>query len=450
MRTTGLIVDLFAGGGGVSEGVKWAVGRCPDVAINHDAYALEMHSKNHPDTKHFLEDVWDVELSHVLRGRRVSWLHASPDCTHFSVARGSRPVSAKVRSLAWVVCKWAREVRPRVISLENVSEFASWCPLVRGYVCSSCDWRGTQSLLAAGGRCPSCAGKSVSWPGIYVPDFTRKSESFERWVLYLKSLGYKVEWRELNSADFGAATSRKRFYLIARSDGLPIKWPKPGYSRDGSGGRKRWTSLASQIDWSISVPSIFNRSAMRQTKGRKYSELVEATLIRIGKGISRYVLEPGNRYRSPCVRVSTGRRGANNTRLAISYLSKYCGVDVSTLDGLVAGLPTGSGGSVTYGFITKYFGTAVGFDCREPMHTLTSKARFGLVVLKLSGKGFSRVDIGMRMLTPRELANCHGFPASYWLPSSNVRAISAIGNSVTPAVVEAIMVANSAKSLVSG
>lgn len=188
-----LIVDSFAGGGGASTGIEMALGLSPDIAINHDAIAMAMHRMNHPSTMHIPHDIWKVDPAAVCRGRPVGLLWASPDCKHFSKAKGGKPVEKKIRDLAWVIVKWAKQVAPRVIMMENVEEFKTWGP------------------LGADNR----------------PCKIRKGQEFDKFIGELTALGYKVEWRELRACDYGAPTIRKRLFLIARRDGLPIIWPAP-------------------------------------------------------------------------------------------------------------------------------------------------------------------------------------------------------------------------------
>jgi DNA (cytosine-5)-methyltransferase 1 len=239
-----LIVDSFAGGGGASLGIERALGRSPDIAINHDPAAIRMHEANHPNTRHFQESVWKVTPRDVTGGRPVGLLWASPDCRHFSRAKGGKPVSPRVRGLAWVVVAWARQVRPRVICLENVPEFTTWGPL------------GPDSR----------------------PDKEREGQTFRRWKGQLERLGYVVDHRILNAADFGAPTSRKRIFLVARCDGAPIRWPEPSH---GKGRPLPWRTAAECIDWSIPCPSIFDRK----------KPLKPATLARIARGIKKFVLD---------------------------------------------------------------------------------------------------------------------------------------------------------------
>ena len=248
-----IIIDSFAGGGGASMGIEWALGRCVDLAINHDERAITMHEENHPHTRHIREDIWKVDPIGATDGRDVGLLWASPDCKHFSRAKGAKPVEKKIRSLAWVVISWAKRVRPRVIILENVREFADWGPLTE-------DHR---------------------------PCKARKGLTFRRWVGRLRALGYVVEWRVLNAADYGAPTHRRRLFLIARRDGRPIRWPDPTH---GPGRNKPWRTAAECIEWSLPCPSIF----LTKEEGRKVGcnrPLAEKTMRRIAHGLKRYVLD---------------------------------------------------------------------------------------------------------------------------------------------------------------
>lgn len=233
-----LIVDSFAGGGGASTGIELATGRPVDIAINHDPDAILMHKTNHPRTEHIQASVWDVDPVEVCAGRPVGLLWASPDCKHFSKAKGGKPVDKNIRGLAWIVLRWAGTVRPRVIILENVEEFRSWGPVRRGR-----------------------------------PVKSKAGQTFTKWLEQLRDLGYDVEWCELVAADYGAPTTRKRFFLIARCDGRPIVWPEPTHAPADSpetkaGLRKPWRSAAEIIDWSLPCPSIFDtRKEVRDKYG---------------------------------------------------------------------------------------------------------------------------------------------------------------------------------------
>ncbi|MCB2189502.1 MAG: DNA cytosine methyltransferase, partial [Deltaproteobacteria bacterium] len=240
----GLVVDLFAGGGGASLGLKWALGRDPDIAINHDPDAVAMHRANHPGTRHFCQDVWRVPPARATQNRPVDLLWASPDCTHFSKAKGGRPRKQNIRDLAWVVVEWAKTVRPAVIILENVEEFRTWGPL-------------------------DDAGRPVR---------ELAGSTFEAWVGKLRREGYKVEWRCLRACDYGAPTIRKRLFLVARCDGQAIIWPEPTH---GPGRDLPWRTASECIDWSLPCPSIFERAR----------PLAENTMKRIAAGIKRFVLE---------------------------------------------------------------------------------------------------------------------------------------------------------------
>ncbi len=260
----GLIVDSFAGGGGASLGIEWALGRSPDIAINHDAEALMMHEANHPDTVHMTENVWKVDPRAATGGRPVALLWASPDCRHHSKAKGGAPVSRSVRGLADVVHLWVDTVRPQVICLENVEEWAQWGP------------------LGDDGRpCPH-----------------RKGWEFARWVRALENKGYQVDYRELRACDFGAPTIRKRLFLVARCDGKPILWPEPTHGaptdpRVIAGELLPWRTAASDvIDWTLPCHSIFLTKAEAKAGGIKVVRpLASKTLSRIARGMKRYVLD---------------------------------------------------------------------------------------------------------------------------------------------------------------
>lgn len=451
------IVDLFAGGGGASTGIEAALQRYVDVAVNHDPEAIAMHQANHPGALHFVSDVFEVEPATATAGRPVGLLWASPDCKHFSKAKGSKPVSKKIRALAWVVVKWASTVRPRVIMLENVEEFVTWGP-----------------VLDNGQPCKD-----------------RKGTTFQRWVTQLRNLGYAVEHRELRACDYGAPTIRKRLFLIARRDGLPIVWPEPTHGKPGSpdvvaGRLKPWRSAAECIDWSVPCPSIFGRDR----------PLAENTLGRIAKGLRRYVLDAAEPFIVP--------RPANDNAQVAPFLTEHANASnqrvfaaeeplrtqVAQVKGghfalVAAFLEQANTGMVghdarsplstivgkganqrlvevqlapealaraeqVYAFLVKYYGNEKdGVDLREPMHTIPTRDRMGLVTVTVAGEPYVVVDIGLRMLNPRELARAQGFPDSYIIDhgadgrrlprSSQVRMI---GNSVCPPMSEALARAN--------
>lgn len=488
-----LVIDLFAGGGGASTGIEQALGRHVDIAVNHDPEAVSLHQANHPQTLHFVSDVFEVDPVAVCDGRPVGLLWASPDCKHFSKAKGGKPVSKKIRGLAWVVVKWAKLAKPRMIHLENVEEFQTWGP-----------------LLENGRVCPD-----------------RKGRTFRSWKRALERLGYVVEHRELKACDYGAPTIRKRMFLTARRDGLPIVWPQPTHGA----GLLPYRTAAECIDWSIPCPSIFERK----------KPLVDATLRRIAHGLKRFVIDSakpfivpvqnfgwGDRPRDidkPMPTVTGGTKGgtfalAAPTLIQTGYgeragqaprapgLSKPLGTAVdgqkhalvaafiakhfsdrgqragSAMDEPLATVTTkdhnavigvqvtshlaklrGTSnsaatdaplGTISAGgmhhaevraLLVKYYGTDQDPRLDEPMHTVTTKDRFGLVTIR--GDDYMIVDIGMRMLQPRELYRAQGFADSYQIDRgadgrvlSKAAQIRMCGNSVVPAIARAIVAAN--------
>lgn len=289
-----LVVDLFAGGGGASTGIEQALRRHVDIAINHDADAVALHEANHPQTRHYVSDVFDVDPMLATGGRAVGLLHASPDCTHHSQARGGQPRSRAIRSLSWVVHRWAGKVRPRVITLENVEQILQWSPLVA----KRCPKTGR--VLRLDGTVAPAGERTPIDQQFLVPDTSRKGHNWEHFVAGLRRMGYAVQWRTLVAADYGAPTTRRRLFLIARCDGQPIVWPEPTHAKHPGPGRKRWRAAAECIDWTIPCPSIFERER----------PLAEATLRRIAKGVRKYVLEAAK----PFI-VATGQTGGNGDRV---------------------------------------------------------------------------------------------------------------------------------------
>lgn len=312
---TPLIIDSFAGGGGASLGIERALGRPVDIAINHNPAAIAMHAANHPKTKHYREDIWKLDTRAVVGKRKVGLLWASPDCTHFSRAKGGKPKKKSIRSLAWVICKWAAQSKPAVIILENVAEFADWGPLTPRWECLNCvpsedrpgvrGWSGTEgqaTIVRPRHRraCPMCdstrlrISRDEKGDPYLIPDPARKGLTFKRWVGRLRNLGYVWEKKVLDAADYGdlgdfvAATHRKRLFLVARRDGKPIVWPEPTHGDPKKIGadlftrhRKPWRTAADCIDWNLPCPSIFERKR----------PLAEKTMHRIALGIKRYVLD---------------------------------------------------------------------------------------------------------------------------------------------------------------
>lgn len=289
-----IIVDLFAGGGGLSTAVEQALGRSPDIAINHSDDALSMHRANHPQTRHFISDVWEVDPQGATRGRPVGLLHLSPDCRDFSQSKGGQPRSRTIRALSWVGYRWAAQVRPRIITLENVKEILRWGPLV-----AKRDPETGRVVTLDTVKCPN-TGKTlhrVAAPGeqvpvhrqYLVPDKRRLGQTWRKFVRSLERLGYEVQWRCLVAADFGAPTTRERLFMVARCDGQPIVWPHATHHKIPERGQRRWRSASECIDWSVSCRSIFGRD----------KPLADNTLRRIAKGIQRYVLDSADPFIVP-------------------------------------------------------------------------------------------------------------------------------------------------------
>lgn len=285
-----ITVDGFCGGGGWSTGFELALGRPVDIGINHDAAAIALHKKNHPFTRHYQTNIFEVDPEEACQGRKVGWAHFSPDCKHFSRAKGAKPVNKEIRSLAWVVVQWAAAVQPRIISMENVPEFVTWGPCVamRGphgrvmkHVTVVVDGKEQDRIIEAE------PGENVPLKlRVLTPDPKRKGQTFEQFVGHLRALGYEVKWQEMIASDHGAPTSRRRFFLMARRDGKPIVWPKPTHGDPKSaavqsGKLKPWHTAAEIIDWTLPCPSIFERK----------KPLAENTLKRIAKGLQKFVID---------------------------------------------------------------------------------------------------------------------------------------------------------------
>lgn len=280
-----LIVDNFAGGGGASTGIELATGYSVDIAINHDPEAIKMHKANHPNTKHYCENVWAVDPAKACNGHPVGLAWFSPDCKHFSKAKGGKPKDKNIRGLAWVALRWAGLVRPRVIMLENVEEFKTWGPLNRGHH----------------------------------PIKAKQGKTFEKFIQQLNDLGYTVEFKELIAADYGAPTMRKRFFMIARCDGKPIVWPEPTHAPADSeavkaGLLKPYVGAYTQIDFSRPCPSIFDTSEeIKEKYGiRAVRPLAQKTMDRIARGLKKFVLENPEPFIIQCNH--SGERRPNDIR----------------------------------------------------------------------------------------------------------------------------------------
>lgn len=277
LRAGEIVVDLFAGGGGASKALEGALARAVDVAINHNPYAIGMHAANHPYTKHLCEDVWQADPVKEAAGRPVGWLHASPDCTHFSQAKGGQPRDRATRSLAWVIPKWAGSLKragrpPRIISMENVMQMLKWGPLV-----AKRD-KATGRVVKLDGTVAAKGERVPLQQQFLIPDKRREGQTWRQFIGVMRALGYVAEWRKLKACDFGAGTSRERLFAVFRCDGEPIRWPEPTH---GPGREHPYVTAADCIDWSIPCPSIFTRAR----------PLADATMKRIARGVKRYVLD---------------------------------------------------------------------------------------------------------------------------------------------------------------
>lgn len=425
-----IVVDNFAGGGGASTGIEIAIGRSVDIAINHDPAAIAMHRANHPSTKHYTEDVWKVDPAEACAGRPVALAWFSPDCKHFSKAKGGKPVSQKIRGLAWVAVKWAKAVRPRVIMLENVEEFQDWGRLMP-------DSR---------------------------PDPAHKGETFRRFVRQLEKLGYTVSFRMLRAADYGAPTIRTRFFLIARCDRKPIVWPEPTHGDPNSlevlaGLKKPWVPVADVLDFSLPCPSIFATSdeIFEQYGIRAVRPLAKKTMQRIADGIAKFREKPfliqyhdsaefrGQGVNEPLKTVDA----SNRYGLCMAFLTQFNNHCRGT--GPDEPIPTLTAQSNHFGlceaFLTSYYGNGSETSVSEPMPTQTSRDRFGLV--EVYGNRYMITDIGLRMLTPRELFDAQGFPHSYIIDRDadgreypRCEQVKRCGNAVCPPIPAALVRAN--------
>jgi DNA (cytosine-5)-methyltransferase 1 len=378
-----IVVVSFAGGGGSSLGIEDGFGRAVDVAVNHDADAVAMHMLNHPHTRHYCQNVLKVDPVEATGGRPVGLFWASPDCKHFSRAKGSQPVEKKIRDLAWVVVRWAARVAPRVIMLENVREFEDWGPLV-----PKVSPDGTPHLRKDGR------------PKM-VPDPTRKGITFRRWVGQLRALGYQVEWRRLNAADYGAPTTRVRLFVVARRDGAPIVWPEPTH---GPGRAKPWRSASEIIDWSLPCHSIFLTPEQVKERGLRCNRpLKEKTMKRIAMGLRRFVFDNprpfivradhgGDHFRGQGLdRPLATVTGSHGYGLVAPFMTAQFGEakeQVPRVHSAERPLPTitpraGGGFPVIAAHISQFFGGMVGKDPDAPLPTVTSIDHHGLVAAAL-------------------------------------------------------------------
>lgn len=467
-----IIVDNFAGGGGASTGIELAAGRPVAIAINHDPDAILLHKTNHPYTEHLQASVWDVDPVAVCRGRPVGLAWFSPDCKHFSKAKGAALVDRNIRGLAWIVLRWAALVRPRVIMLENVEEFQTWGPVRKGK-----------------------------------PVKSKAGQTFRKWKQQLSDLGYTIDHRELVAADYGAPTTRKRFVLVARCDGKPIVWPErthaPRDSEEVKPGKcLPWRAATEIIDWTIPGYSIFDskQKIMEQYGVKVVRPLAENTMRRVIRGVDKFTIRSGKPFivptgygerkgQAPRVHdmdaplstvVSTVKQILVSPNLIQYHTEQTENVRASGLDNPINTVDASNRYGLTCANLVEYYGNGVPLDISDPMHTVTAHDRealvaaniaefkgkdigqdcrkplrtitagggeFGVVrvtlihawnmgywpqvrallnrfcgydladneclVLMIGGVGYYIADITLRMLTPRELYNAMGFPPDY-------------------------------------
>lgn len=501
-----IIVDNFAGGGGASTGIELAAGRPVAIAINHDPDAILLHKTNHPYTEHLQASVWDVDPVEVCRGRPVGLAWFSPDCKHFSKAKGAALVDRNIRGLAWIVLRWAALVRPRVIMLENVEEFQTWGPVRKGK-----------------------------------PVKAKSGQTFRKWKQQLSDLGYTIDHRELVAADYGAPTTRKRFVLVARCDGKPIVWPERTHARRDSeevksGKLLPWRSAAEIIDWTIPGYSIFeSKQAIMERYGVKVVRpLAENTMRRVIRGVDKFTIRSGKPFLVEC------NHGGDGHTLSVeepvnTLTGKYSGgvcaasliqyhteqTEAARATGLEKPINTVDASNrygLTCANLVEYYGNGVPLDISEPMHTVTAHDREALtaahivefkgqdigqavskplrtvtasagefaecravlvkagnenlghwpeirellnrhcgyrlkedevILLMIRGIAWYIADITLRMLTPRELYNAMGFPQDYIIDHDymgnaygKTKQVARCGNAVCPPMAEAMVRAN--------
>ena len=426
----GLIIDMFAGGGGASVGIEMALGRSVDIAINHDPAAILMHKTNHPETLHLTEDIFKVDLKKYVAGRHVSLMWASPDCTSHSKAKGGQPRKSGLRVLPWAVYKHAKAILPDVIIMENVEEIQQWGPL-------------------------DASGHPIK---------EKAGESYKKFISAMCGLGYEFDSRELIAADYGAPTTRRRWYAIFRRDGRPIVWPKQIRYKDRI---PYWERCGDYIDWSDLGTSIFDRK----------KPLAEATQRRIANGIKKYIIDNPKPYivhdkRAAAFLIqyhSEQKKGdargqaltepiktidtSNRYGLVTAFITKFykSGIGQSCEEPLHTITTSPGHFGLVSAFLITYYGTGCGQEASEPLHTITTKDRFGLVstVITINKKRYVISDIFLRMLQPEELKVMQGFPKDYiidrdyrWKPYPKTEQVKRIGNSVVPIMAEQLVKAN--------
>lgn len=477
MSEQGLLIDFFAGGGGASVGIEMFTGRHVDIAVNHDPQAIRMHKTNHPNTLHLTEDIFKVDLAKYVAGRHVALIWASPDCTHFSKAKGGTPLKQEIRMLPMAVAKHAKILKPDVVMTENVEEIRQWGPLTKK------------------GR----------------PIVKKKGKLYQKFMKKMYLAGYhSIETRELVAADYGAPTTRKRWYAIFRRDNKPIVWPSATHSKDGTDGKQKWVPVSSVLDFTDLGRSIFGRT----------KPLAENTMKRIAKGIDKFIFnttEPfivqvnhsGDNFRGQKIHdplpTITAKHGfgvvspvllpinadrkkkqsrcteknpihsSSNSSLVLGFMTKFykSGIGQTLKEplhtittspghfGMVsilavdwkqlqkAGIATDTAKKATWvsQYIMEYYGSSTGQSLHDPLHTIVTKDRFALITVL--GNEYVLLDIYLRMLTAEELKLAQGFPADYiidrdynWRKYPISEQVRRIGNSVVPIMAAAFVESN--------
>ena len=440
--------DNFAGGGGASSGMEAGLGRKVDIAINHNEKAIAMHRVNHPETVHYCESVWHVDPIKATGNQPVGLVWFSPDCKYFSRAKGGQPISKKIRGLAWVALRWALKCKPRVMMLENVEEFMQWGPLIEKakgsfYPCPDRKGEIFEGFIKA--LSTGLPANSAAFKDMHAEIFKYNYDIKEKLAMYKqikRGLGYQVDSNLLRGCDYGAPTTRKRFFMVARRDGIPIAWPKKTHGHANSLGVKRkklkpYLKASDCIDWGIEATSIFTRK----------KPLVEKSRERVRLGIEKFVI---NNPKPFVIERSAGNNGEK--LLTSAFIAKnYTGVIGSSIEEPIHTITAVDHNSLVTVTLKPYDESAGRTETGFSMSSVAGKPYFDLVMV--DGTAYEIIDVGFRMLQPRELFTAQGFASDYIIDEGideNGETITLnksektrmVGNSVCPSVAEALVRAN--------